>query len=306
MQRYLSRLILFLVPLGGLLIALEAGLRSIPNNYTYTREYLLEHGDSIEILILGNSHAFNGIDPFGFDAPAFNAASVSQDHKRDLAILERFIDKLPALKHIILPVSYYSIGAMLEEGREPWRIKNYVLYLDMPDQASQLTHRFELLSSRKLRSIMMIAEHVLNDSTHISCLPRGGAPGKPKPGLDFSLDGRNTAERHTFGKAGRFKENRGYLEKLIRISSERDIHVHFFHPPGHQAYRAFLDSGQLVMARELGRELAEGYDNVTYHDLLEDDRFVESDFSNSDHLQKSGTVKLTRILREDLAACRNR
>jgi len=301
MRKYLKRLVLFVLPLVALLAALEYGLRSIPNNYAYARDYILEHGDSIEVLILGNSHAFNGIDPFGFAAPAFNASAVAQDHKRDLALFERYIDELPALKHVIVPVSYFTIGAMIEDGPEPWRIRNYVIYHDLPEQASMPEHWLELSRNRKLESILMIPRYLLHDSTRIQGRSRGGSPGKHKAGLDFSSAGIETAKRHTIASTERYRENRGYLERLVQLAGERGIHVHLFNPPGHQAYREAMNAEQLAIAKACGRELATAHKHVTYHDLLDDERFQEADFSDSDHLQSSGTLKLTRILSADLA-----
>jgi hypothetical protein len=301
MVRYLLRTMAFILPILGIIVMVECGLRAIPNNYSYTHERLLNHGDSIRILVLGNSHAFNGVDPLGFGVPAYNAANMSQDHRRDLAILEHYLAELPALRTIVLPLSYYSIGAVIEEGPEPWRVKNYAIYMDMPEQASSLEHRFEVLNARKSVSLRMLMDHLLYGSDNIRCRVNGGAPGRPKPGLDFVAHGKETAARHTFGPSGHYRINHAYLDRIIQLAAARGIQVHFFFPPCHKAYLDVMDPVQLALARKTGHELARTFQNVSYHDLSEDQRFIEIDFGNSDHLQASGTAKLTRILAEDLA-----
>jgi hypothetical protein len=300
MKQYLRRASLFLLPLLVVMALTELALRRIPNDYRYTHDLLTQRGESIELLILGNSHGYNGIDPRGFRSRAYNAANISQDHRRDLAIAKQCIGHLPKLRSIIIPVSYASIGASIEHGREPWRVKNYVIHMDMPEQASRLDHRFELLNNRKPVLLAMLRDYLIHGLDNRDCGDFGGAFNRPKPGLDFLADAKKTADRHTCSDQERILRNLSHLEALIALAAAHDARVHLFFPPMHPAYLKAADDRQLQLARAIGRDLAHRHGQVSYHDLSDDPRFLEVDFSNSDHLSAAGNRKLTSILADTL------
>ena len=54
------------------LISIECLLRSIPNDYSYKRNYLDLNSDKIEVLFLGNSHASYDINPAYIRFKSFN------------------------------------------------------------------------------------------------------------------------------------------------------------------------------------------------------------------------------------------
>lgn len=300
MTRYLRRTFLFLLPLIALMGAFELALRRIPNDYSFTSERLREHGDSIDVLILGNSHGFNGINPEGLGSQGYNAASIGQDHQRDRAIMRHFAHHLPSLQHVIIPVSYFSIGSRIEQGREPWRVKNYVIHMGMRDEATLLEHRFELLNHPKPKLIRMLLDHWLNGEDNRSCGDYGGGINRPKPGLDMHADARATVERHSCDDPARYWWNMEHLKAIIAIASEHGAQVHLVFPPMHPAYLEIADTSQLQFARAIGRQLAQRHETVSYHDLSADSRFTDADFSNSDHLGATGRRKFTMILADTL------
>lgn len=48
------------------------------------------------------------------------------------------------------------------------------------------------------------------------------------------------------------------------------------------------------------KELTDEFDNVVYLNHMNDKRFSDSDFSDTDHLNPQGARKLTEILNEEL------
>jgi len=300
MRLFILRFLLFALPILVLLAGMEWALRSIPNNYTYTDEQLMRHGAATKVLILGNSHAFNGVDPQSLGVSAYNAANISQDHRLDRALLERYLDGLPNLECIALSVSYASIGSRTELGQEAWRMKNYALYMGLPEHARSMEDRFELLNGEKKIAVRRLWKHWTCGTSDLSCGPRGGSPGQARPNLDMEENGSVTAKRHTKGASVLFDENRSELERIIRLAEQRNVQVLLFTPPAYETYRTKLDPMQLALSRKIPKQLETAHNNVTYIDLLADQRFNLSDFANSDHLNASGRAKLTRILAEQL------
>ncbi|MBK8497445.1 MAG: hypothetical protein IPL52_01185 [Flavobacteriales bacterium] len=300
MRWFIIRFLLFAAPLLLLLAGMECALRRIPNNYAYTDAQLMQHGAAIQVLVLGNSHAYNGVDPESLGVRAYNAANISQDHRLDRALLERYIDGLPDLKYIVLPVSYASIGSRIEDSQEAWRTKNYVLYMGLPKFARSTEDRFELLNGEKKYVVRRLWKHWARGHDDLSCGPHGGAPGQVRPNLDMEASGATSAKRHTKGTAGAYEENNMELERIIRLAQQRNVRVLLFAPPAYSTYRTKLDPQQLALSRSIPEMLINATGNATYLDLMADPRFVLSDFANSDHLNATGRAKLTRILSSQL------
>lgn len=57
---------------------MDIGLRNQDTLYSVKHEGEKVEKDSIQLIILGNSHATYGVDPSGFSVPALNLANVSQ------------------------------------------------------------------------------------------------------------------------------------------------------------------------------------------------------------------------------------
>lgn len=299
-RRLAYRIVLFAMPVLLASAFFESALRRIPNNYAYLDDRLLNHGDSIEVLVLGNSHAFNGVNPDGLGLHGFNAANISQDHRFDHLLLERYISHLPRLKAVVIPVSYASVGAQIEYGNEPWRMKNYALYMGMSGETEELADRFEVMTRNKGELVQSLWKYWRTGESNLRCGPHGGKAGKSERDLDFETEARKAATRHSKGPLGPYSSNRAHLEAIIRIAEERGIKVLLFSPPGHSTYRQLLHPLQLGLSRLIPRELESNHSCVQFIDLLSDPEFQTEDFSNPDHLNESGNGKLTRILALEL------
>lgn len=290
------RTALFLLPLLALLAAFEAALRSIPNNYSYIDDQLLNNGDRVELLILGNSHAYTGVNPDGFHLDGFSAANVSQDHRFDRALLERYIHRLPNLKTLIIPVSYASIGARVELGSEPWRMRNYAIYLGQGCETLKAEDHFEVLAAGKGALIQSLWAYWTHDEDKRSCETHGGTVGKALQQGDFSELAAQAAKRHTKGADGPYGRNESDLSRLMAVAEEQGIRVLLFAPPAHEAYRMLLDEEQLNLSRSVPQRLVTEHSGATYLDLFDDARFEAADFGDPDHVNAAGNAKLTAIL----------
>ena len=112
MKQFLKYVSLFILPILVLALSCEILLRNIPNDYIYKRKYLDKNAQNIDILFLGSSHVFYGIDPRFIHAPSFNASYVSQTLNYDFEILvfmKPSIDSnRPNAEMILLPESVHN------------------------------------------------------------------------------------------------------------------------------------------------------------------------------------------------------
>ncbi|MFI3324513.1 MAG: hypothetical protein SNG59_08015 [Rikenellaceae bacterium] len=110
MKKFIVKILL----IGGTIFILIAICEYIvrqgtPNQYKYKHSYIMENGDNIKTLILGNSHTYYGVKPNLISESAFSLANVSQPLLYDYYILENYISYLPNLQHVILDVGYVSL-----------------------------------------------------------------------------------------------------------------------------------------------------------------------------------------------------
>ena len=121
MKPFLLKVFLFLLPVNLAIVAVELQLRTIPNAYSLKKTQLDNLCEELEILCLGSSHAFFGINPVYFSKKAYNAANFSQTLDYDQKILEKYIDKMTLEE---------KIGQMIQIDRDncrPGNIKEYFL-----------------------------------------------------------------------------------------------------------------------------------------------------------------------------------
>lgn len=107
MKKFVTLTLVFSLPVIVLLIAFEFSLRHIPNDYAYKRHYLDTKSNEVEVLYLGSSHIYYGINPEYSKFKTFNAAHISQSLNYDLAIFEKYKNNWSNLKCIVIPVDYF-------------------------------------------------------------------------------------------------------------------------------------------------------------------------------------------------------
>ena len=121
MRKFIIKLILVISPFIIIALPMEYFLRQVPNDYIYKSNYLDEHSNEIEVLILGGSHSYFGINPDYFTAKTFNAGNVSQPLNIDFKLLEKYQNNFKSLKIIIIPMSYRSEERRVgKECRSRW------------------------------------------------------------------------------------------------------------------------------------------------------------------------------------------
>ena len=142
MKRFLRDIGIGAVVLLVLFGVAECIAESIPNSYTYKREYMEQHGGEIKTLILGSSNAYDGLCPEVFTCGAFNLANSSQTLEDDYLLLERYIDDMDSLQTVIVGVGYHSLGAVTEDNRRTY----YTIYMGLYPRWPISKYSFEVFN----------------------------------------------------------------------------------------------------------------------------------------------------------------
>lgn len=302
MTRFTRLTLLFAAPIVLLLILGEATLRKIPNDYSYKRKFLEANSDKIEVLYLGNSHSYFGINPEVSAFRGFNAAYTSQSLDFDEAIFEKYQDKLSHLKCLVVQVDYQSLYTSLITGLESWRVKNYAIYYGI-GSTYDFRKKLELTNGLVQHNVSRITSYCLNHKTDQTCNSLGWGTNYHsgnKPDLDES--GKQAAKRHTVKDDLLLAQNLKTLNYFIEFAKERNIKIVFFTSPGYQTYVSRLDLHQLSTTVASMQQLVASHPFCSYTNLLEDSNFVAEDFYDADHLNEKGAQKLTARVDQLIAA----
>ena len=151
MKRFIVRALCFILPvLAGLTLG-EYFLRQVPNDYSFKKEWLDHNSSQVEVLVLGSSHTYYGVNPVYFSKKSFNAAYVSQSIPYDYFIFTKYVNQMKNLSYVILPISYFSLWGSLENDGEAYRLKNYSIYYDCKyHKWYELSNQLELFDKKNL------------------------------------------------------------------------------------------------------------------------------------------------------------
>lgn len=292
MKKVIRKISIFILPIVVLALIFEVLLRRIPNEYTYKRTYLEKHADSIQVLFLGSSHAYLGINPAYMSVNSFNAAISSQSIDYDLQILQKFDTRLTHLKYIVLPISYFSLFTNLSEASESWRIKYYMLYFQL-HSAKKFTAYTEILCGSLELNLKRLVLYYVRKKQSIGCSDLGWQiPFATNQ--DVAATGLEGAKKHTNKNRALYPEQVDMLKQIISIAKQKNAVVLFYTPPTYNTYYNHLDTAQLSLTMNTAAELVKENSNTRYHSFLRDSSFTISDFYDGDHLNGPGAEKFTR------------
>jgi len=305
MKKFFILSFLFLLPLVAGFLWLEKRLVKIPNSYNQKKDCIEKQLNDIEFLVLGTSHTLYGVDPACFSHKGFNLANISQTPYYDARLTEYYLDKLPRLKMVIIPVSYFSFYKQLKKGAEDWREYFYYYYwkIKIPDRSVFDLNKYSLFTIYTPYSVMGFARmHFRNSSA-----PKYTFYGFEKKEIENrqnSINDKSGFDRVEF-------LNRGYndtnynagvadFEYLLQLLKKKNIQPVFITTPAWITYSRNLNPVILERNKIVIDSLCRKY-NGLYFNHLQDSHFNLEDFADNDHLDFQGAEKFSHILDSEIS-----
>lgn len=294
-------LLLALMPTVLFLSAYEVAYRNIPNSYSLKKEYLDAKADSVEVLVLGSSHSYYGVNPEYFSLKVFNAANVSQTLDYDALIYDTWFKGKTAPQYVVLTISYSTLWGKIALGKEHWRSRKYSIYMGFGswrDWFSPDGYEFQL-------GDRTVLGYYIQGKDFVGCSGTGfGTTFKCNSGKDLYESGVSAAERHSLmsaATAGLCRDNIAIIGNIIDDCAEHGKKIVFLITPTYISYREALPAAQVRRTHEVLDSLHGEYpDNTAVLDFSSDPRFTASDFYDGDHLCTDGATKLSVILNDTL------
>lgn len=303
MKHFLSYVALFLLPLLLVAAGMEAYLRQVPNSYRYKAAWMAAYADSVETLVLGNSHVYYGIRPSLLQGRAFSLANLSQRPDYARWLLAHYAPRCPRLRRVVLSLSCFTLDDPRFEDGEEWFVARYYrIYMGCDLHARLSKYNLEVSD---YKSAKLKFEQSLRGGAVHPCDSLGWGTDYRLPlrtaDLDDDRANAEAATRHKGRSRAYVDYNLAQLRAIAALCRQRRLQLVLVTTPGWRGYVRHLDAGQLAEMREAARQMVRDYGAV-YLDYLQDARFGKDDFFDSDHLSDVGADRFTRILQHDLSA----
>lgn len=288
-------------------IGIEFLLLTVPNEYSYKRKYIDTNGDGIQTLILGHSHAANGINPELLGDSVFNLAISGRLHYYDAVLVERYIPKLKNLQCVVWPLGY---NFQYDSYKYPCIINNNVdyssTYLCMYEKYMDITYNYfipymywsEIINS-KLNYGLRIFKH---DQEQMGCTQLGFEPAKQK-NKTHSWKTEHLpviVNYESLNAQLAFSEGLSNMKRIAKVCSDNQVRLIVVTMPCYKTYKEKMTERGLKEMQACVDTMHSVYPNLEYYNFISDSRFKDDDFYNSSHLSDVGAEKFSKILRSIL------
>ncbi len=228
---------------------------SIPNSYTYKRDYIEQHGAEIRTLILGSSNAYDGLNPSVLPH-AFNLANSSQTLEDDYRLLAKYIDSMDSLQTVIVGLGYHSLGATTEDNRRTY----YTIYMDLYPRWPIGKYSFEVCNPEMLvKKIIKYA--VSRDVTRCDSL--GQRVGHTKAAAESGGEWWNKGVDALVGNdsfqfsvtSSQIEENTRYLHAIVELCNAHRVKPVIVQMPVMGEYKRKLPEEQVALMDDVLQSL---------------------------------------------------
>ena len=254
-------------------------LGGVADEFRKKYEALAQKRDSVETLALGSSHGYHGFLP---DEKSFNLCGTSQDLYLSCELYKRYAD-LPKLKHVILFYSVFSPGFETERTSEMEYCLYYKYFWGIPlryNTDDYFKYKWRMLG-RYLRKHPMdaIGDYRGENEYKFFMSPTMSVEERVASHLKNNRRGNSQTE---------------YVREMAELAEYREHKLVVVIPPFRSDFAALLPPFDEMFAELLA--LQAGKPSIQILSFMGDKDFDDSDFGDTDHLNRQGAEKLTAKL----------
>lgn len=316
MRNFFKKALLFLLLPIAIVLFSDITLRM--QNTLHKEKYkgAKEVLDSIEVLVLGTSHAHYAVNPDIFDLYAYNLANLGQSIYFDKRITLTLLPGMKQLKYVFISIDYHSLAFSSQFDKDYWSYYgNGIKYKD--------TNYFSANLSPTLFGYTPRVAFAMHKNRYLNILKHGKEiiDFEVQEGVDIykpaikgfvAFDGRNT---HNFNPAAYSESSTWYteviansdereeiiadLEDFVQILLAHDIKPILITAPIYSEYLEYLNASYIQENIEVSKKIVDKY-GIKYWDYINSDRFTIDDFYDMEHLNRKGALKFTTMLNDSI------
>ena len=316
MRKFIWKVVQFILLPLIIIFTFDIILRS--QNSLYKEKYVgaMACNDSIEVLILGNSHANYGVDPGAFDMYAYNLANVQQSIYFDKRITLSLLPYCKNVKYVLISIDYHSLYFSSQQMRNIWsyygngikyKDSNFLLADISPFLFGYTPKVSVSILKKKVLNRLIYGKNILdfdveNGVNLKDSLVKGFISYENFDSKSFTEEMYQSRANSLKPKNPKFGEKKEVYEDLVDFIEnllELDITPIFFTTPTYKEYNKYLDT-IIIYDNLKDIEILCKNGGLTYWDFMESSEFEKDNFYNGDHLNKSGAYKFAKILNDSL------
>jgi hypothetical protein len=293
MKRFIIKIMVFLLLSLIIAIVIECVVRSAPNPYKYKISLIEEQKKDVQLLVLGSSTTLNGINPSFFDKKTLNMAMGGQGITIDAFLVNRYLQQMPNLEAIILPVEYGTLFMPAVFGF-PDGLMSYHVYYGFEPDCFSIDNYFEVFHRKSVR-------------TKLERMLRGDVP-LFSDSLGFAgTDWINDLEAEIAVKGVTVKDysdeltdkNIKALRQIAELSEKANVKLVIISMPFHKSFRDLASPKQWLFADSVIDCVIKQYNNSVYLNYYYTD-FSDICYFNASHLNLDGAELFSKMLAHDL------
>jgi hypothetical protein len=313
MFKFFKGIVLFSIPLLIVLLFFEIFLRNVDTLYIEKKKGLEAAADSVQLLILGNSHGAMDFNPDQFNLYAYNMAQVDQSLYFDKRIALQYISTLPRLKVVLINLDFHSFYFSSEADRDNWTY--YAYHIDYKNQLSLISKisyvygyspkiAFEFLKRRIQIRHIRLGKHLIDinkDQYNNTSIVKGWLPFLGNDTADMNVAGF-TERAKEFNQVAEKSNERTQiiddLEDFIVQLKNKNITPIFITAPCYSDFRTFLNKNILIQNQIDINNLCNKY-HLKYFNFFEEP-FGKNEYYDCDHLNDIGANRFSHLVNDSL------
>ena len=302
MKRFLINLSVFSAICVTALLLFELYLLRVPNRYSYKYNYIDNHKNEIEILLLGNCLIEDGLIPQTLGPHTFNAAISGREKIYDAELAKQFVAQMPKLKTLVLSVEYrdFAFGRGKVNPRDHKKhggLESTIKcmhYKYMNIHVDPFWYWSEFLNSElnyKERIHMTYQQQIETDTL----------------GFVKLLDSNKMAEWEYWDLPGiydtslpidsdMYKSLYQSYQTVAHECSEHQVRLILISLPVHKTFQEDMNPLVEKEMEDFVAQIRQEYPEVEYYNFFRDERFTPQDFHDALHLSESGSRKFSAII----------
>ena len=316
MRNFFYKSLLFLLLPMSILLFSDITLRMQNTLHKEKYEGAKEVIDSIEVLILGTSHAHYAVNPEVFDLYAYNLANLGQSIYFDKRITLSLLPEMKQLKYVFISIDYHSLAFSSQFNKDFWSYYgNGIKYKDTKYFSANLSPTlfgytprvaFAMLKHRYL--------NIINHGPEIIDFEVQNGVDIYKPAIKgyVAFEGRDT---HNFNPEAYSESSSWYtdvidesdekeeivadLEDFVQILLANDVTPILITAPIYSEFSEYLNPSYIDENIETSTQIATKY-GIEYWDFLNSDHFAIDDFYDMEHLNRKGALKFSTMLNDSI------
>ena len=303
MKRYILNIFLLSSIYAIFLLAFELFMLTVPNRYSYKYDYVEQHRKDIKVLLLGNCHIEDALNPKILGDSVFNTAISGREIIYDEELAKHFIPKMQNLKTVIMQFDYRSFGL----GREKRNPKDYKEHGGFESTFKCMYTKYMKFSVDGWWYWSEIINSELNYKSRIWMDPKDAIECDSLGFVQLPDSTKNDVWEYwdlpklydTSIPVNMEKLDALYkcYQTIAQLTTAKNARFLLITTPMLKTYQEYMvPQVENEMKVFIGR-LQKEYPNVDYYDFTRDERFLPEDFHDASHLSESGSLKFSKIIR---------